>query len=316
MPEVTVILPTDTFATIQAVLDRLAQITMAGLIDVLLVSPEPDEIVGELGAYASFASIRVIETPTLAPLGIARAIGVRAAETRYIFVGETHSFLYPDALEKLLAEAKAGGWAAVVPGFQNANPQSSNSWAAFFVGYSRWSAVLPEGEIKEAPLYDAIYQREMLLACGDQLELMLSGSNALTQRMESKGLRVKFAPDAQIEHINIERLSAWLHEHYLLGKFIGAKREETLPWSRRLIYILGAPLIPFILLRRSWSGIRAIQRRESFPKMAYAGIFCLYVAKAFGEAVGCMNGMNREEELDMNLYEIRRLDFLYSVGRS
>ena len=40
--------------------------------------------------------------PSISPLGIPRAMGIRAATASFVFIGETHSFLHPDAAEKLV----------------------------------------------------------------------------------------------------------------------------------------------------------------------------------------------------------------------
>src|SRR5207247_1352154 len=90
-----------------------------------------------------------------------------------VFIGETHSLPHPRFAQTLI-EAHAGPWAVVVPGFRNANPEPSLSWAGFLSDYSPWAYGLPAGEITYAPIYNASYRRSVLLEFGDRLGRALS----------------------------------------------------------------------------------------------------------------------------------------------
>ena len=127
-----VVLPTDTAKTIEPVLRNLERQTMAGNLEIVLVSEAANDDGQEprRATAKPFANLIRVPVDELSPLGRTRAAGVRAATAPFVFIGETHSFLRPDAAEKLLERAVAEGCSAVVPGFENQNPSNSWSWAA------------------------------------------------------------------------------------------------------------------------------------------------------------------------------------------
>lgn len=309
-PELSVILPTDSYETIEPVLTKLRQQTIARRIEVILVAPSAKTLAPASEHESDFAALRIVEVTSIFPLGIPRAAGIRAATAPFVFVGETHSFLHADAAEKLMAAAVEGRWDAVTPGFENANPDGVLSWSAFLAAYGRWSATQPAGEIKEPPVYDTLYRRDVLMEMGERLELMLSGGDDLRRALQARGRRLYFCPTARIDHLNITRLLPWWHEHFLIGLMIGSRRARSWPWWRRLGYIAGAWLIPLILFRRSWAGVQRVVNAVQLPPGTIPAIFLIYTAKAAGELVGYAGGGNSDDLKTMSHYEVRRIDYL------
>ncbi|MDQ2919495.1 MAG: hypothetical protein M3R10_06420 [Verrucomicrobiota bacterium] len=311
-PQLSVILPTDTVETSAAVLARLRAQTIAKKIEVILIVPN--------GTGASvqiddkfFAAVRVVEIASLSPLGAARALGVRSARAPWIFIGETHSYFHRDTAEKFLAAAEGGPWCTIVPGFLNGNPTSVFSWASFLGDYGRWSAWLPAGEIEDTPLYNALHRREVLLALDERLGQMLSHGDELSLALESRGERAYFEPAACVDHINIDAFFASMRERFLAGRLIGSQRVERWSWSRRLAYIFGAPLIPFVLTWRVWPGVRQTAQAQKVPIGTLPVILLLNFAKVAGEVMSYAFGRSSEHSAAMDHCEIHKLEYLTSI---
>src|SRR5262252_245437 len=88
-PALSVILPTDSYATIQPVLERLHRQTIASRIEIILVGPRAHLAVAE--SDQEFADVRVLDIAYPFSMGTARAAGARAAMAPLVFLGETHS---------------------------------------------------------------------------------------------------------------------------------------------------------------------------------------------------------------------------------
>lgn len=307
--ELSVILPTDTYETIEPVLTRLREQTIARRIELILVVTSTQIVAPARRYETDFAALRVVEVISISPLGIPRSAGIRAAGAPFVFVGETHSFLHSDSAETLVATAMTGSWDAVTPGFENGNPDGVLSWSAFLAAYGCWNATRRASEIKEAPIYDTLYRRDVLMEMGDQLETMLSGGDDLRRALQARGRRFYFCPVARIDHLNIARARPWFHEHFLIGLMIGSRRARSWPWWRRLCYIAGAWLIPLILFRRNWAGIHQAAKAWHLPAGTIPATFLAYTAKAAGELVGYAGG-GTPDHLKMTHYEIRRTDYL------
>jgi len=309
-PELSVILPTDTAETIRPVLERLRQQNVADRIEVVLVTPAADALAEATAHDTGFAAVRIVGISSLSPLGAARAAGIRAAAAPLVFLGETHSYPQPGWAEALLKAAAAEAWSAIAPGVENANPKNVFSVAGFLTDYARWGSALPAGEISEAPIYNTLYRRRVLLECGEQLGEMLSHGDSLRRFLQAGGHRAYFEPAARITHVNIDQPSTCVRERFLAGALIGSQRARRWPWWRRLAYGGGSALIPLVLIQRILPGVRHSSRTQHLPRGTFAVIVLLTYAKALGELVGYAGLGTPAHQTTMDLFEIRKLDYL------
>ncbi|MFZ9854349.1 MAG: glycosyltransferase [Limisphaerales bacterium] len=294
------VLPTDTAGTIGAVLDCLRAQPLAHQIEVVLVTPEGSRIQRVLEAPDEFAGIRVVEVPSLSPLGPARAAGIRAASAPLVFLGETHSYPQPGWLDSLLMAFLTGPWDVVACGMINANPGSLTSWAGFIADYGRWISSLPAGEISEAPLYNAVYRREALASLGDGLDGLLSHGDNLRIALQSRGRRAYLSPGTRLAHLNINRLPTAIWERVLAGILIGVQRSGRWPLWKRLAYATAWPLIALVLFRRILPGYGSACQGGGIPWGTLPLILGLQSARAFGEFLGYLGfgGTNHQAQMD------------------
>jgi hypothetical protein len=281
---VSVVLPTDTFATIAPVLESLRRLEDPERLEVILVSNETDALRAAALAITGFHSLKVCQTDSLSPLGAARAIGVNASTAPFVFIGETHSYLRPDALGKLLVALVDGNADVAVPGFVNGNPTGPFSWAGFFHGYARWGADLAVHAVRECPTYDCLMRREVLVSMKDSLPGILHNGELLNEALRRQSRRLVFVPDTRIDHHNMEKAWPSTIEHFAIGYTIGSRRAASWSLIRRLAYIAGSVLVPAVLLIRNWRPIRSLRARHAIPALALPALLLLLAAKAAGEA--------------------------------
>jgi len=307
-PLVAVILPTDTFETIAPVLERLRRLHDPQRLEVILVSPQTDGMEGNTARETAFHSVVALPIDSLTPLPAARAAGVMAATAPFVFLGETHSYLWPDALALLFAPLLAGTADVVVPGFVNGNPARVFSWASFIMSYGRWNANLDGAIDVECPPYDFLVRRDALVGFGNTLADLLADGNALGHAFRTRGLRTQFVPEARLDHVNADSPGPCMHEHFLQGVSIGKRR--CVDWSlpHRLAFIAGFWLVPPLLFARSWRGIRTVIAEHRLPRLTLPVLFWLLLAKAWGEVTGCLGLARADHPRLQTHYEIRRLD--------
>src|SRR6478672_3500020 len=136
-PLLTVIVATDTLDRVERLLHSLAKQTIAEQIEIVLVmttNPGPEEL-ERITRQAHSVQTLLIES--MVPLAGARARGVRIARAPFLFIAETHAYPDPELAERLIA-ALSSEYSVAVPGFRNANPMSSLSWAGFLSDYGAW----------------------------------------------------------------------------------------------------------------------------------------------------------------------------------
>ena len=314
-PAISVVLTTDCYETIRPVVHCLRAQTVKDQLELVIVAPDRGSLNLDESELRELAGVRVVEVGSIEPFPAARAAGVREASAPVVVIGETHSYPAPDWAEALI-KAHGQRWAVVAPGFGNANPDGALSWAIFLLDYGRWFGGLPAGEITVAPTHNASYKREVLLALGPALETALSHDDQLILYFHARGHRSYFEPAAKIDHLNISRPGPWLEERFLCGLLIAAHRVARWPWHRRLLYMAGAPLIPIVVLSRTWKGMRLALRQERLPAGTIPAILVGAVIAAVGEAVGYARSAGRAAELQMTEYELHKVRYAPREARS
>jgi len=312
MNNLSVILATDTYPTIGPVVDRWRQQSARKQVELVLVAPSIDAVCPVLEHRDEFENVRVIEH-SVTDLAQARAAGIRAATAPIVFVGETHSYPQPGFVEALLAEF-SGPWSAVGPVFGNANPKGFLSWAAFLSDYGRWAEGLPAGETAETPLYNAAYRRSVLLELGDRLAPSLDHGDELWTTLRAGGHRAWLAPQARLDHVNVSRPWDWVRERFLAGLLIGHYRARRWSLARRVTYVCGSLLIPFVLTWRVAPGAWRTVRQKNLPWMTIPAILVGMTIKAAGE-FGGYAGFFGNAQREMLEYEVHKLAYAGSARR-
>lgn len=307
-PALSVILTTDGFETIRPVVECLRRQTVQHRIELVIVAPPGEALPPEDGGTEGFAAVQVVRVPDVETFGAGRAAGVRAATAPIVVIGETHTYAHPGWAEALI-EAHASSWAIVVPGLGNANPSGALSWAVFLLDYGRWMAGLPAGETDLAPTHNSCFKREMLLELGPALDTALAHGDEMARYCRSRGHRAYHQPAARIDHLNISQPGPWLEERFLAGLLIGGRRAARWPWRTRLLYFLGSPLIPPLLLFRLRHALRLALRQTRLPAGTVPAILAGLVAWGVGEAWGYLRGARQSETVQMTEYELHKVRY-------
>lgn len=310
-PELSLILATDTYATIRAVVERCRKQTARDRIELVLVAPSAGAVSEVLAYRGEFAAIKIVEDP-VDDLSTARAVGIRAASAPIVFVGETHSYPHPRCAEAVL-ESFSGPWSSVAAALDNANPNGTWSWASFLSDYGRWADVLPAGEIAEAPLYNAGYRRPVLLQLGDGLARALTPSGDLALTLRAGGHRIFFQPEARLDHANVARPWDFVRQRFVNGLVLAAHRARPWPVSKRLVYIAGSFLIPVVLIWRILPGVWGTVRRKRLPLATIPAIVAGMIIKSAGELAGYAGAPAESADRWVLEFEVHKM--LYA-GRS
>ena len=309
-PILSAVLPTDSAQTIGAVLDCLRGQTGAERIEVILVTSSENMLV----EFRDFAAVRVVEVDSLSPIGAARAAGIWAATAPLVFLGETHSYPQEGWLDAVLDSAAAEGWDVMACGMENANATTLLSWAGFLLDYGRWSSCQPRSCIPEAPLYNAVFRRDLLLNLGDQLKGALSLGNLLPLFLADQKSRIFHEHRARLTHQNVDQPLFVIRERYLLGVLIGKGRAAHWPKWRCWLYAAASPLIPFVLMKRLLPGYLSARRAWEFPRATLLVMVALQTIRAWGEMAGYLGFGTNLHEAEMTSMEIRKWDYCCKIS--
>lgn len=295
-----IVLTPDSYDNVRQLMRHLRAQTIAHRMEIVFVAPDVARLNLPMEELSCFQGIQTASLggPPRSTASV-RAVGVRAATAPIIAMTEEHSHPEPDWAEHLLAAYENGPWAAVGPGIVNANPESPISWANFLLEYGQWSDPVPACEPEHLPGHNCSYRRDLLLAYGEDLETMLEAESLIHWDLTAKGHRICMLPAARTRHWNYSTPLRWLPLRFLGGRLFAGYRSRKQQWplSKRLVYLMGSPLIPWVRLRRILAESRLPGRPQGsqLPRLMPVLLLALAV-DALGEATGYLAGPGRSQD--------------------
>jgi len=305
-PALSVVLVTpDCFATISKTTHLLQAQTARAHIELLVVAPSVAALQAAEDDLAGFHHVTVVELDAVQSVAQGNAAGARRASAPLIAFIEEHAYPDPDWAEALI-RAHQGPWAAVGPVVRNAAPQSVVAWADHLVSYGPWMDPSPAGPRDSLCWHNCSYKRDLLLAYGDQLEVLLEAETTLHWDLRSRGHELYLEPEARIAHLGFTHLGGCVGESFHNGRVFAATRARHWSVLPRLVYTTGAPLIPAV---RLWRLVRQLWRypaqRRGVPLAALPVVVWMLLASALGEMLGYAAGVGSSGR-DVGRYEFHR----------
>ena len=315
-PALTVVLFTRTsYEVLRRTMRHLRAQTVREQLEVLITAPVAAQVRPDAGALDGFAHVEIIEVGQVETLAAAQVAGIERATAPVVVIGEDHSFPEPGWAAALIA-AHRQDVAAVGPAMGNANPRTLTSWGNYIPYFGGWPASRTAGCAEQLPGHNTAYKRAVLRHYRDQLTFFLAAEAVFHQQLRQDGYQLYFEPAARTQHVNFSRFG-WSTLQSLCGaRLYGGSRaaRERWPWSRRLFYIVGSPLIPVVRLRRMIASMRQCdeQRRwlpRLLPVLVWGALF-----HAWGEITGYALGVGDAEKRCLD-FETDRLRYVTARDR-
>lgn len=258
-----------------------------------------------------FHSHRIHDVPFLDTTATGFAAGVQEARAPVVMLAEDHAF--PDAhlAESILQIFPTDpDVVAVGPVVVNGNPQTAASEASFVVAFSGSAYVRTTHEARSLAGHNGSYRRAFLLQYGDGLAEMYKSERLLQYDIEARGKKMILLAETRMQHWNSSRWGSVLAHAYSGGRLFAGQRARTWGKTRRLAYILGAPLIPLVRMRRILQDLREspADYARIVPRRLPLVALPLFV-HAFGEATGYLFGLG-DVEAHYAPFELLRRDQL------
>lgn len=317
-PEISVVIVTpDELATIGNTMECLLNQTVKDRMEIVIVVPLAVRINRDNSKPLDFNRVKVVEVGTVKSIAWGNAEGTRHATAPVIAFAEDHSYPDPDWAEVLI-RAHEQQWAAVGPVIRNANPDSALSWADLLMTYGPWLDPTPAGMVDHLPGYNCSYKRSILMEYDRELESMLREEIFLHQDLRSNGFQIYLEPKAKVSHTNLSLPSSWVETRFLTGRVFAAARSKNWSVLKRAVYILGAPLIPVIRIRRiifeAYKPGRLQSMEISMKIRVLIAIIFGSILDGLGQLMGFAIGAGRSEE-KLSAYEFHRHSHLSEKDR-
>ncbi len=307
-----VVVSLDRYERIRLTVAALRGQTARRQLEIVIVAPSREGLNLNEADLQEFLSYQVVEVGPIRSTGGAIAAGFQRAHAPVVAYAGEHSYPFPTWAEALLLAHKKP-WGAVGAALVNANPGTNISWANLFTDFGSSVAPAVGGVICHLARHHGSYKRELLLGYeSEQLQSFLETEGFLHQALRDRGHQLYFEPAAKSNHVNVSTVLSLIRCEFVEGRLFGAARMRHEKWSmaRRLLYILGSPLIP---VRRLHLTLQEVRRAEQWDKLfpqILPGLLIALVAHCLGEISGYAFGAGeaawQRVQCELNRYECLR----------
>lgn len=255
--------------------------------EVVVVAAGPEAQARRIAADYPWA--RVVHDPALRKVPALRRRGVEETGGALVAVIEEHCAAAKDWLRRAIDAHGRGDYGAVGGPIVDDDYARLRDWVVYFCEYNGAMPPAPDGETGDLNDANIVYRRAVLL---DHRELLNEGYWPMTLHptLLSEGVKLLSVPDMVVHHRGPFDFGYYLHQRYLFSRAFAGVRMAAQSTGHRVAYLLGAPLIPAVLLARIAARVwRKRCRVRQFVLCLPLMVPALVVLVA-GEWVGCLLG--------------------------
>lgn len=208
---------------------------------------------------ADFPWARIVHAPDIRKVPALRRRGVEDARGELVAIIEEHCSAKADWLHQALLAHSTGDYGAVGGPIVDYDYPRLRDWVVYFLEYNGSLPPFPKGETAELNDANIVYRRRVL---SEHIRLLDDGYWPMTLHptLLAKGTRLLSVPELVVYHRGPFAFGYYLHQRYLFSRAFAGVRAQTQSTPRRLAYIVGAPIVPVMLLGRMT--LRVLQKRR------------------------------------------------------
>lgn len=201
-----------------------------------------------------FPWVRLIHRAQRESVPELRRCGVEQATGDIVAIIEEHCLAASNWLRKALTAHMRGDFGAVGGPMMDYAYKRWRDWVVYFCEYNSFMPPVPEGEVLDLNGANIAYRRQILI---DHKHLLGRGywEASLHPVLLAEGVKFLSVPDMLAYHRGPFDFGYYLRQRYLFSRAFAGSRAKVLPASRRLTYLVAAPLVPVMLWARMASRV-------------------------------------------------------------
>jgi GT2 family glycosyltransferase len=239
--------------------------------------PKWEAVVERFPAISWLHAAKTVSIPGL------RAQGLAVARGEIVAFLEDHCLVTPGWLAENVAAHQRLPHTAISGCVENAATERAHEWAFYFCEYAAFCPPVQEGESGHIAGNCASYKRNALESVGFDAQRW---EFFLHRRLLERGDCFYCNPRLRVQHKLSLPFREMLAQRFHLSRSFAAMRRQEATLSKRIVYGLGAPLLPPLLLGRITRTVLTKQGYRRQLVRAYAPLCALLIAWAFGELIG------------------------------
>lgn len=289
-PTLSIVIPfTGRMSELRRCLDALLSQPRPGSIEVVVVDRTGQATLRRLTSERRIATkmaLRVIATPRATSIPQMRQLGSLHARGGHVAILEDHVVPSPTWMTAVL-DAIADGHPVIAGPLENGCADRLIDRVAFLVEYGAFHL---DGvfEPETIPGNNAAYTKTLLL--NSDTAMAPPWDCALHQRLRQRGVSFRGLPAMRVTHCQSRSAASYLSQRFHHGRSFAAMRTGSWPLLSRMGYAFATVALPLLLMAR-W--LRVVKNHPAFRSdlpLSVPVAFCVFVAGAFGEALGAAFG--------------------------
>ena len=213
---------------------------------------------------------------------------VRECRGELILLTKDHCVPSPDWVRAMVDAQRNGR--AVVGGRVEIDPDASTTeWAYFFVDFFRYAEPVAAGPAPSLTVCNVAYKRHQLDTIRNLWEETFV-ETAINDALRARFGTLWLTPASEVTMYRQITLRDAIHERYVFGRLFGYSRVRRWSLARRLVYALGAPVLPFLLLGRMARVAFGSRRNGRAFMRSLAPLALMVLARCWGEWLAYLTG--------------------------
>ncbi len=235
-----------------------------------------------------FPQVKLLKFPRRLTIPELRAIGIAHSTGEIVVITEDHCIADANWYTEIL-KAHESEHVVIGGAVENASVKRIVDWAVYLCEYSRYMNPIPSGIVGDIPGNNASYKRR---AFDNIQELLDRGfwETFLYWKLKNDGIALCSVPSIIVYHKKSFGVFEFLSQRYHYGRsFAGMRIADASP-SKRVFFVICAPLLPGVLISRIARRIfqKKRHRKEFFLSLPLLSLFML--SWSFGEFCGYLLG--------------------------
>jgi glycosyltransferase involved in cell wall biosynthesis len=236
----------------------------------------------------AFVNLVAVDQARRASVPELRALGAERARGKIVAILEEHC-VAPSGWIQAIRVAFQETDAAIGGPILDDNYARLRDWVVYFSEYHNYLPPWPEGERCLLNGANIAYQRESLLR---HKEALHSGYwEVVLHPLLAREGKFRSVPAMGVRHTGPFDYRYYLGQRYLLSRVWGGSQRSKVSAAKRLLYIVGAPVFPFLLLARIAQRVFASRSRVDRFIAALPLLVPVAIAYVWGEWSGYVFGI-------------------------
>lgn len=306
---VSIVASTDSsFEVARRSIELLTDQTVCDEIELILTGPDLQQIQPDLDVLSKFGSYQIVEVGEFETTGASMAAGFRKAKGEFLVYLEEHGFPPTDFAEKLIETFDNTGADVVGYGLVPSNP-GIVSWAHIYIQFGAAVPPQPSGFKKRLGPHHVSYRAGVLPLDDAEIGDLMSNEAVLHETLHNQGCKIYYDGEIFLHHTQISDFLQLVQHEFFSGVTYADARRASQNWSvlRRVVYVLGSPLIPFWRTGRAMVDINRSSRLWQLLPWTPFVMLAATISGALGEVVGYIFGKrkwiaDRRSEFELDRY--------------